>query len=99
MQTRTGTVLLAIGLMVFVICTSGPVAAEAANAVEAEKININTAPADELMLLKGIGKVNANKIIEYRDRQGRFKTIEDLMKVPGIGKKTFEKNKDRIIVE
>ena len=99
MQTRTGTVLLALGLMVFVICTSGPAAAAAVSAVEAEKININTAPAAELIQLKGIGKVNANKIIEYRDQQGRFKTIEDLMKVPGIGKKTFEKNKDRIIVE
>ena len=99
MQTRTGTVLLAIGLMGFVICASVYSAAAAAKPSEADKININTAPADELILLRGIGKVNAKKIIEYRDRQGRFKTIEDLMKVPGIGEKTFEKNKDRITVE
>lgn len=92
MQTRTGRLLLAIGLMVMVVSAL-------AYAAEENKININTAPADELILLKGIGKINAEKIIEFRDRQGHFKTIEDLMKVPGIGKKTFEKNKDRIIVE
>ena len=92
MQTRTGRLLLAIGLMVMVVSAL-------AYAAEENKININTAPADELILLKGIGKINAEKIIEFRDRQGQFKTIEDLMKVPGIGKKTFEKNKDRIIVE
>ena len=92
MQTRTGRLLLAIGLMVMVVSAL-------AHAAEENKININTAPADELILLKGIGKINAEKIIEFRNRQGQFKTIEDLMKVPGIGKKTFEKNKDRIIVE
>ena len=98
MQGRTAVALLALGLMVIVIFASGQ-PATAADPPGADKININTAPAAELVLLKGIGTVNASKIIEYRDSKGHFKTIEDLMKVPGIGKKTFEKNKDRIIVE
>lgn len=92
MLTKTGSVLLVLGLIFAVVCAP-------ADSVEADKININTAPADELVLLKGIGKVNAQKIIDFRDRHGKFQTPEDLMEVPGIGQKTFDRNKDRIIVE
>jgi competence protein ComEA len=65
----------------------------------AQKININTASADELMNLKGIGEKKANAIIEFRKTKGLFKQPEDLIKVPGIGPKTFEANKNRIAVE
>lgn len=92
MLTKTGSLLLVLGLIFAVVCTS-------ANSAETDKININTASAGELVLLKGIGKVNAQKIIDFRDRQGKFQTPEDLMEVPGIGQKTFDRNKDRIIVE
>ena len=68
-------------------------------AEESQKININTAPADELVNLKGIGVKKAKAIIEFRENNGRFKRPEDLIKVPGIGPKTFEANKNRIIVE
>ena len=64
-----------------------------------QKININTASADELMDLKGIGEKKAKGIIEFRKTNGIFKQPEDLMKVPGIGPKTFEANKNRIVVE
>jgi competence protein ComEA len=63
------------------------------------KININTASAGELLQLKGIGEKKAALIIEYREKQGPFKLPEDLMKVPGIGTKTFEANKERIAVK
>ena len=63
------------------------------------KININTATADELVQLNGIGPKYAENIIEYRETWGNFKTPEDLMHVPGIGPKTFEKNTDLIVVE
>jgi len=63
------------------------------------KININTASADELLQLKGIGEKKAALIIEYRENQGPFKFPEDLMKVPGVGTKTFEANKERIKVK
>ena len=69
------------------------------NAGEAEKININTATAEELTQLKGIGPSHAAKVIEYREKYGPFKTPEDLMQVTGIGQKTFEKNKELISVE
>ena len=64
-----------------------------------QKININTASADELMNLKGIGEKKAKAIIEFRKTNGLFKQPEDLIKVPGIGPKTLEANKNRIAVE
>lgn len=68
-------------------------------AEDLDKININTASADELLQLKGIGEKKAALIIEFREKQGPFKAPEDFMKVPGIGIRTFEANKERIEVE
>ena len=66
---------------------------------DVEKININTATAEELVQLNGVGPKYAARIIEYREKWGPFKTPEDLMQVKGIGQKTFEKNREIIIVE
>lgn len=60
------------------------------------KVNINTADSQELQTLTGIGPVTADKIIEYRQTNGRFTTIEDIKKVSGIGEKTFEKFRESI---
>lgn len=60
-------------------------------------ININTASADELKTLSGIGDVMAERIIEYRSSNA-FKSKEDIMSVTGIGNKIYEKIKDRITV-
>lgn len=60
------------------------------------KISINTAPVEELMKLTGIGKTKAEAIISYRNTNGNFTTLEDLMKVKGIGEKIFAKIKDNI---
>ena len=68
-------------------------------ASDSGKVNINTASAEELTQLKGIGPNHAAKIIEFREKNGPFKIPEDIMQVPGIGQKTFENNKDFIIVE
>ena len=65
----------------------------------AEKINLNTATVEELMALERIGPKYAQRIIDYRETHGPFDKIEDLMKVKGIGPKTFDANKDLITVE
>lgn len=64
-----------------------------------EKININTAGADELETLPGIGAVYAGRIISYREEHGPFKSLEELVKVKGIGKKRLDKLKPFIKLE
>ena len=53
-------------------------------------VNINTAGVDELALLPRVGASVAQRIVDFREKNGRFKTVEDLMLVRGIGEKTFE---------
>ncbi len=78
---------------------TGDLDTTAASSTVAENglININTASADELKTLNGIGDVMAEKILEYRSSRA-FKSKEDIMSVDGIGNKIYEKIKDRITV-
>lgn len=58
------------------------------------KININTADAETLSeYVKGVGPKKAEAIVEYRKKHGRFRSVDDLAKVKGIGPKTIEKNR------
>ena len=62
------------------------------------KININQADSTMLQEIPGVGPATADKIIQYREVNGRFQNIEDLKSVSGIGDKTFEKMKDKVCV-
>lgn len=62
------------------------------------KVNINTADASMLMTIPGIGESRAAAIIAYRETNGRFESIEEIMEIEGIKEKMFEKIKDSIIV-
>lgn len=62
------------------------------------KININKASISELKQITGIGESTANKIIDYRDNVGKFKKIEDIKKVKGIGDSKYESIKDKITI-
>lgn len=79
-----------------------PTCEEAASAAEEKSgdglININTASAEELCALPGIGASRAAEIIRYREREGAFETCEDIMKVTGIKTSVYDKIKDRIKV-
>ncbi len=64
-----------------------------------KSININSAYAVDLMKLPGVGEITADRIIEYREKTGRFKRIDELMNVKGIGKKKFEKIMPYVTIE
>lgn len=61
-------------------------------------VNLNTASAAELEALPGIGAKTAARIVEYRQKNGPFKKIEDLMNVRGVGEKNFLKLKPQLTV-
>lgn len=65
---------------------------------DTDLVNINTATLEELDALPGIGPTIAQRIIDYRDENGPFNTIEDIMNVSGIGVSTFDEIKDLITV-
>ena len=62
------------------------------------KVNINTANKEKLETLPGIGETTAQKIIDYREENGKFKNIEDIQNVSGIGDAKFNSLKDKITV-
>jgi len=68
-------------------------------AAAAAKVNINTADEAALASVKGIGEKKAKAIIEYREKNGMFKSVDDLTKVKGIKEKQLAKIKDQVTVE
>ena len=92
-------ILFFLGFAIF--CVSGVTAGDSPKQVTLEslKINVNTASLEELSDLKRIGAKYAERIIQYREKHGPFKRIEDITMVPGIGPKTLEVNKDILTVK
>lgn len=62
------------------------------------KINLNSASSTQLQQLSGVGAKKAEAIIEFRNKNGPFKTIEEIQKVKGIGLALFEKNKTKLAI-
>jgi competence protein ComEA len=88
-----------IGILVMVAVLVGMIGVIHVSAADSAKVNINTASAEELTQLNGVGPGHAARIVEFREKNGPFKSPEGLIQVPGIGQKTFDKNKDIILVE
>ncbi len=63
-----------------------------------DKININTATQYELQSLSGVGESTAEAIIQYREKNGLFKSVDDLVNVKGIGNKKIEKLSENLTV-
>ncbi|MET0714632.1 MAG: ComEA family DNA-binding protein [Mycetocola sp.] len=75
-----------------------PPPSEPGAAAPGGKVNINTASSAELDTLPRVGPAMAERIIAWRDANGRFRSVDDLLNVPGIGDKTFESLKDLVSV-
>jgi competence protein ComEA len=95
MQRKARHILAAILLVTFLVGTG----IGTAMAQEQVKVNINKATVDELCVLKRIGPSYAQRIVDYMEQNGPFEKPEDIMKVKGIGLKTFQANKDMITCE
>jgi len=64
-----------------------------------KKVNINTATSEELQEINGVGQTIAQRIIDYRNKNGKFSSVEELKNVSGIGDSKFEKIKDYVVVK
>ncbi len=83
-----------LGVLALLFCTS----ALWAEPAQDRKIDLNQATLEDLKELPGIGTSTAKRILEFREKNGPFERIEDLMNVRGIGERKFLKLKDRITV-
>lgn len=60
------------------------------------KVSLNTASVEQLMQLSGVGQKKAEAIVQYRQKNGKFNSIDELQQVKGIGSSLFNKNKDKL---
>jgi competence protein ComEA len=91
MKVRVAAVVAGL-LAAIWLASSRPVIAEE------KPININTASASELTALKGIGEAKAKAIVEYREKNGPFKSVDDLAEVKGIGPKVLDGIRPQVTV-
>jgi len=80
------------------IQAASPVAS-AAPVKTASKVNLNRAGVDELQMLPGVGPVLAQRMVEWRKTHGRYRTVDDLQEVKGIGKKRMEQLRPLVMVK
>lgn len=80
------------------ISTTVSVSSETESTAKTSAVNINTADAKELTKLFGIGEKRAADIVEYREKNGRFRTVEELTNIDGISESIIKKNSDIITV-
>ena len=99
-RTLVAAVVIALGAAAApdAIAQSKTGSSSAAKPAVAGTININTASAADLQRLPGIGAKTASRVIEYRQKNGPFKKVEELMNVRGVGEKSFLKLKGQISV-
>ena len=93
-MTKKNSMILLFAVVVFVITPFASVVIGS----DTVKIDLNKATIEELSALKGIGQKYAERIVNYREQNGPFEKIDDILLVKGIGEKTFTKIKDQLII-
>lgn len=96
MRINTVNRFVAAALLAAFVLTTGP--AFAAAQAPAGKVNLNTATVAQLEDLPGVGPALAARIVEHRQKNGAFKSVEDIMAVKGIGEKNFSKIQSHLSV-
>jgi competence protein ComEA len=82
----------------WVFAAESVAAPRAQTAVKAQPIDINAATAADLVSVPGIGEAMAKRIVEFREETGPFQRLEDLLKIKGIGEKSFERRRPYLTV-
>lgn len=105
-MTRFVATLAALGVAGLVL--AGPAAADPAKAASAKtapakaapaaKINLNSATADQLTAVPGVGKTLAERIVAHRQKEGPFRSVQELMNVKGVGEKNLAKIQGYFVV-
>lgn len=93
----TAFVVVSFGTLAFAKAEQPMAKPEANAAISVAKIDINKAGLEDLESVKGIGPALAERIIAYRNENGKFKTAQDIMNVKGIGQSKYERIKDQLI--
>jgi len=91
------TVAMGLAVLMAAVLASAPAVA-ATEPASVEKIDLNSATVEQLTSLPGVGPTLAGRIVEYREKAGRFNSVEELMNVKGIGEKNFAKIEPRLKV-
>lgn len=97
-MTRSALALAAALVFIATPLLAQRAAKPPAAAVSTEVVNLNSATAAQIALLPGVGPKTAELVVQYRQKNGPFKKIEEIMNVRGIGEKSFLKIKDRLTV-
>jgi competence protein ComEA len=97
-MSRIVAILVALGVAGLVL--AGPAVAVAAPAKSAPtaKINLNSATADQLTTVPGVGKTLADRIVAHRQKEGPFRSVQDLLNVKGVGEKNLAKIQGYFVV-
>ncbi len=93
-----GVVSAAVAPMSFAASSNAPVAEKSVKQKVEAKINVNKAGVEELASLKGVGEKKAQAIIVYRNAHGKFRSIEQLTEVKGLGDAFIKHNQDKIVL-
>ena len=96
---KISTALMIAGPVVLVTGLAGLLLSRRWRPKRAHQLNLNMATVEELQALPGIGRIRATAIVEYRQQQGSFRAMSDLVKVPGIGWTTLEGLRDMVTLE